>query len=223
MFRSSLLTFSLGTLLAVLTSTAAAQVVVGGGYGHDGWWGGWGVGNFSSTPAEGYARGMAEAIRAQGEYNQASAAAMKDYEAARSQYIENQKLWHETMIERRRLGEQARAERHAAERAARDRRQSSPGLPAPRTLTSAEYDRASGKLDWPSVLTDKRFSAGRQQIEQLAKVRAETGDVGGVDAEIYQAAKTMQTQLKGQVRNLPPNDYLEARKFLEGLMNDTRP
>ena len=74
-----------------------------GGYGNGGWgFNDWGAG---STPAGSYLTGMANAIRAEGEYNLNTSAAAINLEEAQRRDIENRKLWTNTYFEMRRINE----------------------------------------------------------------------------------------------------------------------
>ncbi|OYW13512.1 MAG: hypothetical protein B7Z55_16735, partial [Planctomycetales bacterium 12-60-4] len=190
-----------------------------------GWYGGFGPGYYTgTTPAESYARGQAEMIRAQGEAYRAAAAGAIDYEQARASYMENQLRWHQIQLERRQMGEQERQEHYAAERAARERRNSSAEPPpAATSLSDSQYDRGTGTITWPEVLQANGFANGRTEVEELLKLRARTGNTNDVSEQIYDATSAMLTQLKQQVKSLPPTGYIEARKFLTLLMSEVQP
>jgi hypothetical protein len=185
---------------------------------------GWGwKANFASTPQEGYARGMADMIRAQGQAAESAARAAIDYETARSAYIQNQKLWHETALQREQYGLQRREQYYAAQRAARDRRAAmAENAPPPTRLSSSQYDRASGLVKWPEALQTEAFAKDRAALEELLVVKAHTGHTGNINQKIYDAAKAMQARLKSQIRDLHPNVYLDARKFLDYLAAEAR-
>lgn len=192
-------------------------------YGYGGWWGGVGVyaGNLGSTPAESYARGQADVLRAQGEAYEAAARGAISYEQARSKYIENQQLWHEMQLERQRMGEQKRAEKQAADRAARDRRNANQPTTTPVTaLTDSQYDRVTGTVTWPVLLSDARFESLRKQLDEDLLLRAHVGATSENDEQIVKTTDALIAQLKADIKSLPPTDYIEARKFLNLLKNE---
>ena len=192
-----------------------------------GWWGmnaaaGYygGYGNMGSTPAESYARGQAEMIRAQGEAYKNAAAGAIDYEQARAVYLENQQKWQQIQFERKQMGEQKRAEEQAAQRAARERRQASNPTPPPAEISDLQYEPSTGNVTWPELLQGDQFTNGRKTLEELFKVKAHTGGTSDVNEQIFDAASALRTQLKSQVRQVSPNDYIEARKFLDQVIDD---
>lgn len=189
------------------------------------WW--WGAGAFApgyyagTTPAESYAMGQAALIRAQGDAYRAAAAGAIDYEQARRTFMENQQRWHEITLQRRQMGEQQRAERAAADRAARERRALA-NPPSPIAMSDAQYDPKTGEVTWPELLQTDQFLSQRQQLDELLKLRAHTGKTADVDEQILQSATAFRNDLKQKIRQLPPSDYIESRKFLDSLINDAR-
>lgn len=200
-----------------------------GGYrlpygGYPGWWGGFNYsGNIGVTPAESEARGYAEAVRAQGQAYENISRGMVDYEKARSTYIENQKQWQETAIQRREMGLAQRNEYYAKERAKRERREAmNAEQSAPATLASSQYDRATGQIQWPELLQAAKYADDRQALEKMLEIRSQTGGAGGINEQIYTAARAMQSKLKTQIRDVSPQRYLESRKFLDLLATEAR-
>jgi len=218
-----------GLVLVAFAMTADSQVVgvsgprgntaYGVGYG-TGWWGG--GANFSSTPAEGYARGMSEVIRAQGDAYEAAARGAISYEQARASYQENKLRWHEISLQREQMGEQRRAEYAASQRAARERRQASNTQKPPELLSEGQYDRTAGTVHWPELLATDAFKDQRSKLEEALKVKAHTGENFQVNQQIVNLTQDMQTLLKGRIRDVPPSTYLEARKFLDQLAREAR-
>ena len=211
-------------LTTVGLSAATAQVRVGvrrpyGGYrGYGGWWGGLNYsGNIGVTPAESYARGQAESLRAQGEAYKSVSEGMVSYEQARSEYIKNQEQWLQLQAERRQYHDQ----KAAADRAQLQRRLAAP-RPEPVRLSDAQFDRSHGTLEWPALLQTPQFEADRKQLEELIAVRQRTGDTGNVSEQIINNAKALQTKLKAQIRDVDPHQYIDARKFLDALANEAR-
>ncbi len=74
--------------------------------GGGGWSGYWGYPG--TTIAGSYARGLADVIRAEGDYNLATAAAAVNWSAARRREIENHKLWVASYLEARDINRQHR-------------------------------------------------------------------------------------------------------------------
>jgi hypothetical protein len=211
------LAFSASICLTIANS-AVAQLALGAyAYGQ-----GWGS-NFASTPAEGYARGMADVIRAQGQAYESATRGAIAYEQARSAYIQNELLWQQTAQERQREGYARREQYYANQRALRDRRNAmADHEPPPAKLSAMQYDRATGLVKWPDALQTEPFSGDRKGLEDLLVTRAHTGESSAVDRRIHDSALQMQARLKGQIRDLPPQSYLDSRKFLDLLAAETR-
>lgn len=218
----------LGAMILVCGTTATWSQVRRGPYGgvrvgYPGWWGGFSYsGDIGVTPAESQARGYAETVRAQGEAYENISRGMVDYEAARSAYIANQKQWHETAIERQKMGLEQREKYYANERAKRERREAMSSQKETPALTESQYDRSTGQVEWPELLTTPNYAEDRQALEQMLDVRAHTGGVGAINDQIFAAARAMQTKLKAQIHDVSPQRYLEARKFLDLLASEAR-
>lgn len=220
---------AVATLVCGFSSAVWSQVRVGPyggihrGYPYGGWWGGFNYsGNIGVTPAESQARGYAEAVRAQGQAYENVARGMVDYEKARSAYIANQKQWQETAQERQAMGLAQREKYFANERAKRDRRNAMATPTEPPTLSSSQYDRGTGHVEWPELLAGVDYADDRKAMEELLGVRAHTGGTSVVNDRIYDAAKAMQAKLKLKIHDVTPQQYLESKKFLEMLADETR-
>ena len=193
-------------IVVLLGSWAAAQYY-GGAY----------VNNKASTVGESHARGMADVMRSQGMRNLAnSEAAINMTEAARRD-MENRDQWVDTYFQMR----QKNREYRAAERRPRASREdfiryAAAGKPA--ALSPSELDSVTGEIEWPRVLTRPEFAAGRTELEQLFAKRAAYGQSSWNDySQIAATTKKMQEDLKKIIRQVPPSDYMAARKFLESL------
>ncbi len=219
------------TALVVGGSTAVWSQVYRGPYGgvhrvypgYGGWWGGFNYsGNIGVTPAESQARGSAEAVRAQGQAYEHVTTGMVDYEKARSAYIANQKQWHETALQRQEMGLAQREKYYANERAKRERRESmNSNSTAPR-LSESQYDRSTGQLEWPDLLQEMKYDSDRKAIGDLLMVRAQAGSSAPLNDQLFTSARALQNKLKAQIRDVSPQRYLEARKFLDLLASEAR-
>lgn len=214
----------LGLGVILLAAAADGQVnrppVVVRGYPGAGWWGGVAPGYTGTTPAESYARGMSEVIRARGDAYEAATRGAISYEQARASYLENQARWQEMHLQRKAMLEQQRQQQVLANRAANERRQSGPTSKPPELLSDVIYDRASGAVHWPEALAGEGFSQERVKLDEALKVRARTGDHAGVNQQIIDLTEQMQSRLKSRIREMPPANYLEAHKFLDQLAKE---
>lgn len=196
-----------------------ALPVFGGALG--GYWG-YGGGH-ASTIAEGYQRGMADVVRSAGAANLMDSEAAKNFEDARSQYLDNVLKSTQTFFEQRKMAKAYRQEergpplsREAMYRMARDA--------APKRLSAGDYDPVTGELSFPLVLQDAPFDDLRNQLQDLFKTRNETG--GGLSLQTYLSidatAREMQQLLESRIRDYPPSAYLQAREFLRSLSHEAR-
>lgn len=207
---------SLGVLLT-LTSAAAAQTrYVDGPWGDGGY-------HHASTYAEGAQRGFADVVRSAGAYNLMTAEAATVAEDARSKYLDNRLKATNTYFEMRRANEQYRRAEQTPPltteqlfRIASER--------APDRLSSSELDPLTGELAWPTVLQSPAYEPYRAQLEGLFAERARSGGVaGGSDYfEIRRVAQACRDELKSNIRDYPPSEYLRARNFLESLSYSAR-
>ena len=184
--------------------------------------GGWGGGYHSSTAAEGAMRGMGSLVRSQGQANLDNSAAAINYSAARRNEIENRKIATDTYFEMR----QANKDYRAAERRPRPKmedlvRYAQAGKP--KRLSPSELDIVTGRINWPKLLLSDKFAAERGELEEAFSRRA-SESTSGVDGytKIGEATKAMLAELKEQVRQVPPSDYMVAKRFLESLAYEAR-
>ena len=83
---------------------------------------------------------------------------------------------------------------------------------------SAEVDPANGRISWPGVLQLDQFASQRSELEQLMSKWALYGGLGFQDQmECRRVIDTMVGQLKLQIREVPPEDYMASRNFLKSL------
>jgi hypothetical protein len=174
--------------------------------------------NGASTPAEGYARGIGEIIRAQGEYNLSTSAAAVNLSVARRREIENDKLWVQTYFETREINRQARDAENKRERASPEDWIRFAQAGRPKLLSNSELDAVTGKIHWPLLLTAAEFNAQRAELEKLFADRAYHGMVTLEGLyKLNDLTDAMMSALKAQIRNVPAEQYLEARRFLDSL------
>jgi hypothetical protein len=186
-------------LLLAMGSVACAQW--GLSYGH------------ASTVEEGAQRGYADIVRSRDMANLLNSEAAKNYEDVRREYLENRMRATQTYFEMRRYNQEARrAERSTPlsmeqyVRIARDQ--------APDRLTTTQLDPLTGALNWPLPLRKPEYEDYRQRIERLFADRAAGFVVYG---EINDVVAEFQAQVKADIETFPPNDYIDATKFLGSL------
>jgi hypothetical protein len=181
-------------------------------YGGGGYWGGGG------TVAGNAMNGMANVISAQGQRNLSNSAAAVNLTEARKNEIQNRQAAVNSYWSLRAQQRQA----VAAERGPKPTMQEIAQIAkdgAPRPLAANQMDPVTGRLYWPSALQQDVFASQRQLVDQefgmLAKYSAL--DYSG-QMETRQAIKTMFSELKTQIDQIPQDDYMNCRNFLQRLM-----
>lgn len=194
-----------------MASTAGAQ----------GWWG-YGnpyyMDNRASTPAESYARGMADMTRAAGQRNLLDSMAAGNFEEARSLELDNRLKATETYFEMRRINSEARAaERRPPASSEVAFRRAQEVTPPP--LTATQLDPVTGQIQWPRLLMQDRYAALRDEIDALFAERSDAGGSIGQDTfqQLITACNDLQAQLRANIRDYLPNDYIAASKFIQSL------
>lgn len=195
-------------MVAVCAGQAEAQIRPGWYRGYPGY--GYGGGY-------GYGTGYGDVIRSAGAYNLATSEALINEQEATSQYIDNSVKWVQAYHQIKRIGKEARNQEYAEQRATRDKWLAAKPSGAPPRLLSSQLDPSTGKIYWPAALETEPFANQRKQLEELYVLRAHTGVTAELAENIRDTARAMQENLKADIRTLPPNMYLDARKFLDSL------
>ncbi|MSR56467.1 MAG: hypothetical protein EXS05_02200 [Planctomycetaceae bacterium] len=91
----------------------------------------------------------------------------------------------------------------------------------PQPLSASEFDPNTGKVAWPEVLLTDDYKKTRQRLERLLKQRAASPDDS--TAQAHAAAEELLDLLKEHIKDLPSNDYIATRKFLESLAHSLKP
>jgi len=172
---------------------------------------------YSSTRAEGVGRGMADVIRAGGETAESVSRARMNREDTRSKYSDNQLKWAETYQKRKAMGRAERDRRSAEERVKRDKWLSTRKSNLPPRLGPSQLDPLTGKINWPVTLLGKEYAEQRNILEELFVIRAHTSANSEIAQRVHTVSRQMQDVLKGNIRDILPEQYIAARKFLESL------
>jgi hypothetical protein len=83
-------------------------------------------------------------------------------------------------------------------------------------------DPVTGRITWPEILQDSQYADQRQEIEQLFELRAKTSHGAGTGTKIRAITTRMSDRLRKQITDIPANEYISARKFLDSLDFATR-
>lgn len=161
--------------------------------------------------------GTADIIRAQGEYAESYGQGLINSEEARSKYIDNQKKWLEVYYERKKMGEQYKKEQADERNRATQKWLATrePGAPDP--LSPRQLDPSTGKVFWPTGLQSQEFADLRVQLENEFDARAHASSGASNGDKINQLAREMQKTLKANIRDMTPNQYIAAKKFLDSM------
>ena len=107
-----------------------------------------------------------------------------------------------------------RAETHAVAKKNRPRvTQNATGL------SPEQFDRQTGKITWPNPLQGNATGDARHGLEELAAASRPIAydAVQDRNREIRNLVEDIRQELKDQIREIRPAEYLAARKFLDGL------
>jgi hypothetical protein len=198
--------------ILLLGSATAAQAQWGWGrYGYP-----YGY-RHASTAEEGIQRGYADVVRSAGIKNLLDSQAANNWEDARRKYFDNRVYGVQKYFEMREVNRQARA----AERGPRPTMQQLIRISdarKPDRLDSNELDPLIGNITWPPSLSGDAYKAYRARLEELYGQRAAAGYLNGEElAEVRSLTDGMEAQLKGQIRDLPPSTYTDAKNFIRSL------
>ena len=91
----------------------------------------------------------------------------------------------------------------------------------PGSNASAGILKNGGKLSWPPTLLTSGFREDRAVIDELAQKLVKEAAAGKVDADaldsLRQRVADFERKLAFQITDMPPNQYLEGRGFLEDI------
>ena len=180
-------------------------------------YGGWPGSGGASTAAGSAMNGMASVISAKGDYNLSTSAAAINMTQAQKQEIQNRQQATNTYFEMRATNRAAReAERSPRPTMEQLVRFAHEGMPKP--LNSSQVDAVTGGLNWPSALQQSSFDSQRNQVDQLFAARAKYGNLSYSDQLVVRkTVDAMYGELKAQIRDIPPPDYMACRNFLASV------
>jgi hypothetical protein len=179
-------------------------------------------GDIATTPIQGIDYGIAKIIRSAGDYNLLTSQALLNLSEFRRHEIENWRLFTTTYFELRRLNREYRAMERGGQPTQAELVHIAQ-MGKPRRLTPSELDTVSGQIAWPIVLQAVEFAPYRDQLNQLFAQRASSG-VLGLDQYLNadRVTTSMLDVLRRHIFDVPPVDYMAARRFLESLSYESR-
>jgi hypothetical protein len=205
-------------LAAGLASRAAAQDFGFMSY-YEPWYGGYG---FGGTVEGDYLLGMSTVIRAAGEYNLYTAKAGVNNEEARSRYLDNKKKWTQNYFQMRERRQALDAQKREKERASRQTLYAATAAAPSRTPAPEALDPVTGRINWPETLLSDDFEKPRKELELLFELRARTSQGAGNSLRIHELTQEMSRILRSKIKDVPANDYMAARKFIDKLEYSAR-
>lgn len=212
-----------GTALAQMPSsastTALGRVHVHSrpGFVHPGYFG-----YHASTMAEGYLRGRAAVIESMGHYNYDTSLALINREEARRMLMINRLQAVETRFAMREANRQYRKSLRTPITQEKVVRYNQNRLP--KRMTADQLDPISGNINWPAALAGADFEKQREQLDDLFLAR--NADNSGLNSEmsgqVQETVRSMREDMKQQIHDMVPSQYLAVRKFLTSLAYEAR-
>lgn len=170
-----------------------------------------------ATADERAARGLGNVIRSTGEANLLNSQAANNYEDARRKEMENRVYGTEAYFEMQQINREAR-EAAASPRATQEDLTRYAKENAPKRLSPSELDPLTGEIGWPPLLQSAAFARDRGKLEVVFSQRAKSGRFTPEQrTEVDQRTRSMHAELKKNLSAYPPQDYVQAKKFLEQL------
>ena len=156
--------------------------------------------------------------RAQGQRNLSNSAAAINLTQARKNEIQNRQQWTNTYFDMRNTQRQQMAAkarpRSTPEQLARIAKNGTPDPLAPNQM-----DPVTGRLYRPSALQQDGFAPQRQVVDQAFVLLSRYGAIDYSNQMQTRAAiKDMFNQLKAQIDQVPQQDYVTCRSFLQRLL-----
>ena len=160
----------------------------------------------ASTAGESYARGAGDMMRSAGDRNLSNSQAAINMQDAYSKGIDNSIKATNAYWERREIYNQHREKKlyeiseHRKRVIARNRLQ---------PLTPSEFDRSTGAITWPKVLTQPQYDQYRDTLDELFLKQAKNGYLTSDDYLAAQTASKGWRQMLTKQRDVYPAPILD--------------
>ena len=172
----------------------------------------------ASTFAEGVLRGRADLVRGIGDYNYNTSLALINREHARSLFYDNQIKKVDTYFQKRQRNQEYRAAERGPRKTPEDiaRYMAKPPV---MQLSAQQMDRVTKTIHWPSSLETEPFRVEREAIEAIyaSRTPVNSGPGSVSEAQMQQLVKQLRARVKAHTRQLGANNYIAAKRFLDGL------
>jgi len=176
----------------------------------------------SSSTADGAAlQGTAQVIRAAGQYDLATAKGAINMTQAESNEMRNQVQGVQTFYEMRAAGRAGREMERGPTPASEEFTRRAHAA-APRGLDVSQLDPATGDLHWPGPLQHAEYDSQRSAVDEYTLKWVRYGALDLADQRrVRENITAMFEVLKSQITEIPPQDYLACRSFLQSLLYTT--
>jgi hypothetical protein len=225
-----LLSFAVAALTLVFAGVASAQTYSPAhSHDHDHHHGGASYqpypygGYHSSTYEEGVLRGMGAYNASLGQMNYLNSLAAINNEQAYAQRLINAENRTETYFRLKQINAAARAAERSP-RLTQDEYVSLARKQAPDRLTEVDYDRATGRLNWPAVLLDESSALERSTLDTAfaARTPSDFGAGSPFNTLVKQATYSLQSKLQARLATMSPAEFIAAKKFITGLAYESQ-
>ena len=164
----------------------------------------------------------AEMITALANVRQTDAKTLQTLQQVRSLSLDNKVKTTKTFYEKRKLRSEYLAAENRKRLSKKDRdrysKASLPKRPGDRQLHPDQ-----DKIYWPHALQHERFIEYREQLDRLFAKRGMGSGIGdGTYQQVQDVAGAMQADLRSMIRQMPPAEYLQARRFIDSLVFESR-
>lgn len=172
----------------------------------------------SSTAGEGYQRGAAAVISAQGQKNVDDSQARINNQDAYSMALDNSVKSVNTYWEKKDIYKQRQAQKDYETAQRRDAFLARNRL---EPLSTNQFDRTTGAINWPKVLEQPQYDQYRKVFDEMFKKRAVEGALTGEDyMAATTASKEWRTMLNGQQDVYPHAILSQMMRFVLQVTND---
>jgi len=179
--------------------------------------GGYGYWPHSSTLAEGVGHGVGDIMRSAGELSHLTSKAAINFQEAQRLQMDNAGRWLGTYADLRKHNTQLRAELRGPRPTKEDAVRLAQAR-MPRRLSPGELDPFTGRVYWPILLRTDQYAADRTALEKLIAARATRGAQSPEDyLRSRQLVAEMLEGLREQIQEVPPADFVAAKRFLDSL------
>jgi hypothetical protein len=177
----------------------------------------------SSTAGGDYLRGGAQFMDATGKAIKNYSEALVNREVARDLWIDNNLKAAATYWKGRRMWEEER-NYERGQPLSHDQLVQIARDAAPERLTPRDLNPTTNDINWPSALRRPEFETLRALVQEKFDGRtvSNTGLGSETEAAVTQLSKAMEAELQAQIRTMPSNQYMAAKKFLTSLPYETR-